>query len=148
MNKQDSEKYLTYTILQLMVNYQTLMQEYSDKVNEVISGKQTASLICPDYASEVVIPVIKLLAKALPESNITIPNRENYGLSGGYYGVYAGNKLIGGFLHPADNESKLLFSPALHRCISTEKQEIADIQHLIDLIKSNICREMHFQKKK
>jgi hypothetical protein len=109
MNKQDSEKYLTYTIRQLTTNYQTLMQEYSDKVNDVFSGKQAASLICPDYAPEVVIPIIKLLAKALPESNITIPNRKNYGLSGGYYRVYAGKKLIGGFSHPADDKAKLFF---------------------------------------
>jgi hypothetical protein len=41
----------------------------------------------------------------LPEYGIIIPNEKNYGLTGGYYKVYAGNKLIGGFSYPVADKS-------------------------------------------
>jgi hypothetical protein len=57
---------------QIAASYQSRFSEYQRKISDIFSGKRPANLCCPNYASEVILPVIKLLADALPEYGIII----------------------------------------------------------------------------
>lgn len=99
-----------------------------------INGQKMKIPSSPCYLTEVIIPVLRSLAKNMPDYKIKIPDPKTYFPIKGYYRIKVGITTVGGFAVPEKEDFSLYFVPMQHAKPSSERYRINNSEKLVQLI--------------
>lgn len=122
---------------ELIKKYQLRFEEWLDS----LEGKE--KLPPPSYVPEVITPVMKMLADAMPEFDVKVPNPKTYTMLKGYYRIKIGLTTIGGLSYPTAEDHKLYFTPMFHAKPIAERVEIVSISQFTEIAKSIMIKQKH-----
>jgi hypothetical protein len=91
----------------------------------------------PNYADEVIRPVLKMVAEALPEYEITVPSSKQCKLVNGLFQIRTDKICLGGLSYPTKDDHKLYFAPLFHRKAG-ERQEVKTLEQLVKLLRAEL----------
>ena len=83
----------------------------------------------PNYADEVIRPILKMVAVALPEYEITVPSSKQCKLVNGLFQIRTDKICLGGLSYPTKDDHKLYFAPLFHRKAG-ERQEVKTLERV------------------
>ena len=91
----------------------------------------------PNYADEVIRPILKMVAVALPEYEITVPSSKQCKLVNGLFQIRTDKICLGGLSYPTKDDHKLYFAPLFHRKAG-ERQEVKTLEQLVKLLRAEL----------
>lgn len=132
-----------------MTEIKTLTDKYAARAQKVRAQMETMDkldkeqgrdaeypqVIVPDYAKEVIRPVIKLLQGALPEYPIQTPSGRKSLPIKDYYRLTVGVACIGGFSCPTWDDCNLYFTPMFKQKPQGKQQKIDTLEQLVEIVK-------------
>lgn len=125
-------------IKQLIDAYRQRTDAYYKEIEQVcasrINGQKLKIPPAPSYLMEVIIPVLRNLAKNMPGYKIKIPDPQTYFPIKGYYRIKVGITTVGGFAVPEKEDFSLYFVPMRHAKPSSGKYRITNTENLVQLI--------------
>lgn len=129
------------TIKQLLDNYFAATAMVSEQLSEVerqedekIRNIQMPHIRVPSYATEVILPIYKMLDEALSEYNMLVPNAKDCKLKNGIFQIRSKGTCLGGLIYPTDDDHKLYFIVTTHRK-AVEKKEVQTFDDLLKIVK-------------
>lgn len=132
------------TIKQLLENYFEATEKVSEQLNEVERQEDEKKglvpmpeIRVPNYAAEVIHPIYKMLAEALPEYDILLPAPKACKLKDGIFQIRSKNICLGGLSYPTHDDHKLYFIITTHRKLG-EKREVQTFGQLLDMVKAEL----------
>ena len=84
------------------------------------------NITVPNYADEVIRPILKMVAEALPEYEISVPSSKQCKLVNGLFQIRTPKVCLGGLSYPTKDDHKLYFAPLFHRKAG-ERQEVKNL---------------------
>jgi hypothetical protein len=125
-------------IKQLIDAYRQRTDAYYKEIEQAcasrINGQKLKIPPAPSYLMEVIIPVLRNLAKNMPGYKIKIPDPKTYFPIKGYYRIKVGITTVGGFAVPEKEDYSLYFVPMRHAKPSSGKHIIMNTEKLVQLI--------------
>lgn len=123
---------------QLIDAYRQRMDAYYKQIEQAcasrINGQKLNIPSTPNYLTEVIVPVLRSLAKDMPGYKIKIPDPQTYFPIKGYYRIKVGITTVGGFAVPEKEDFSLYFVPMRHAKPSSGKYRITNTEDLVQLI--------------
>ena len=102
------------TIEELLNSYfqrDAKVSEQLDTIERAEADMQPApklTISVPNYADEVIRPILKMVAEALPEYAITVPSSKQCKLVNGLFQIRTEKFCLGGLSYPTKDSHKLL----------------------------------------
>lgn len=132
-------------IKQLIDAYRQRTDAYYKEIEQAcasrINGQKLKIPPAPNYLLEVIIPVLRSLARNMPGRQIKIPDPKTYFPIKGYYRIKVGITTVGGFAVPEKEDYSLYFVPMRHGKPSDGKFQINDMGNLVQLILNQLKTE-------
>ena len=131
------------TIEELLHDYFRREAEVSELLSQVerAEAEKTPipmpSISVPNYAEEVIRPILKMLAGALPENGMRVPPRGQCALVCDSFPVRTEKTSLGVLSYPTKADHRLYFSATFHRKAGP-KQEIKTLEQLVSLVKAEL----------
>lgn len=94
------------------------------------------NITVPNYADEVIRPILKMVAEALPEYEISVPSSKQCKLVNGLFQIRT-PKGLGGLSYPTKDDHKLYFAPLFHRKAG-ERQEVKNLEQLVKMLREEL----------
>lgn len=127
-------------IKELLSNFTAQQINYHKEVDKLFDGTYRdcdKQFPCSVNAVEnVIIPLFSALKEHFPQ--LHIPDKNNYGLNGGYYKMKIGDHIIGGFSYPSKGIEYLIYIPFTNNPGKTVNYKIFQIQDLIQIIQKQL----------
>ena len=124
----------------LLSDFTDQQSAYSEKVDKLFKGDYRNSNKCfrcsVNAVESVIIPLFKALKDHFPQ--LQLPDKDRYGLAGGYYKVTIDERIIGGFSYPRKGESFLLYTPFTDNPGNKENYKIFCLQQIIWIIRKQL----------
>lgn len=95
------------------------------------------NITVPNYADEVICPILKMVAEALPEYGFTVPPSKQCRPVNGLYQIRTPKVCLGGLSYPTKNDHKLYFAPLFHRKAG-ERQEVKTLEQLAGMLRAEL----------
>jgi hypothetical protein len=131
-------------IKELLDNYFAATAKVSDQLSEIerqedekVRNIQMPVIRVPNYAEQVIRPILQMLDDALPEYNILVPAPKECKLKDGIFQIRSKGTCLGGLSYPTNDDHKLYFSATTHRR-TEEKQEVQTFEQLLKMIKNEL----------
>lgn len=130
----------TINIRELLSGFTARQINYSKEVDKLFdsayrdNNKQFPCSV--DTVESVIIPLFSALKEHFPQ--LYIPDKNNYGLNGGYYKMKIGDHIIGGFSYPPKGIEHLIYTPFTDNPGKTVNYRIFHIQDLIQIIQEQL----------
>lgn len=131
------------TIEELLHSYfqrETQASEQLDTIERAEAERQPVprlNITVPNYADEVIRPILKMVAEALPEYGFTVPPSQKCRPVNGLYQIRTQKTCLGGLSYPTKNDHKLYFTPLFHRKAG-EKQEVKTLEQLVGMLRTEL----------
>lgn len=142
MNKysNDSNNMKTLNIKKLLSAFTIRQVAYSRQVTELLNGSYRDSGKCFYCSVNAVESVVIPLLNALKEhfSHLQLPDKDRYGLSGGYYKMTIGNRVVGGFAFPKKGRDFLLYTPFTENLGHKADYKITSLLQLVRIIRKQL----------
>lgn len=127
---------------QLIDTYRQRMEAYYKAIEQACASRTDGQKIkippAPNYLMEVIIPVLRSLAKAMPDYKIKIPDSQTYFPIKGYYRIKVGVTTVGGFPVPEKEDFSLCFVPMQHAKPSSQEYRVINTENLVQLIMNQL----------
>lgn len=127
---------------QLIDTYRQRMEAYYKAIEQACAsrtdGQKIKIPLAPNYLMEVIIPVLRSLAKAMPDYKIKIPDPQTYFPIKGYYRIKVGVTTVGGFPVPEKEDFSLCFVPMRYAKPSSQKYRVINTENLVQLIMNQL----------
>ena len=95
------------------------------------------NITVPNYADEVIRPILKMVAEALPEYEISVPSSKQCKLVNGLFQIRTPKVCLGGLSYPTKDDHKLYFAPLFHRKAG-ERQEVKNLEQLVKMLREEL----------
>lgn len=95
------------------------------------------NITVPNYADEVIRPILKMVAEALPEYEISVPSSKQCKLVNGLFQIHTPKVCLGGLSYPTKDDHKLYFAPLFHRKAG-ERQEVKNLEQLVKMLREEL----------
>ena len=95
------------------------------------------NITVPNYADEVIRPILKMVAEALPEYEISVPSSKQCKLVNGLFQLRSPKVCLGGLSYPTKDDHKLYFAPLFHRKAG-ERQEVKNLEQLVKMLREEL----------
>lgn len=95
------------------------------------------NITVPNYADEVIRPILKMVAEALPEYEISVPSSKQCKLVNGLFQIRTPKVCLGGLSYPTTDDHKLYFAPLFHRKAG-ERQEVKNLEQLVKMLREEL----------
>lgn len=95
------------------------------------------NITVPNYADEVIRPILKMVAEALPEYEISVPSSKQCKLVNGLFQIRIPKVCLGGLSYPTKDDHKLYFAPLFHRKAG-ERQEVKNLEQLVKMLREEL----------
>ena len=95
------------------------------------------NITVPNYANEVIRPILKMVAEALPEYGFTVPPSKQCRPVNGLFQIRTDKICLGGLSYPTKDDHKLYFAPLFHRKAG-ERQEVKTLEQLVKLLRAEL----------
>ena len=95
------------------------------------------NITVPNYADEVIRPILKMVAEALPEYEISVPSSKQCKLVNGLFQIRTPKVCLGGLSYPTKDDHKLYFAPLFHRKAG-ERQEVKNLKQLVKMLREEL----------
>lgn len=131
------------TIEELLNSYfqrNAKVSEQLDTIERAEADRQPVpklTISVPNYADEVIWPILKMVAEALPEYAITVPVSKQCKLVNGLFQIRTDKVCLGGLSYPTKDDHKLYFVPLFHRKAG-ERQEVKTLEQLVKLLRAEL----------
>lgn len=131
------------TIEELLHSYfqrDAKVSEQLDTIERAEAERQPVprlNITVPNYADEVIRPILKMVVEALPEYGFTVPPSQQYRPVNGLYQIRTQKVCLGGLSYPTKNEHKLYFASLFHRKAGA-KQEVKTMEQLIGMLRAEL----------
>lgn len=124
----------------LLSDFTDQQSAYSKKADQLFKGDYRDSNRCFCCSVNAVESVIRPLFKALKDHfpQLQLPDKDRYGLAGGYYKVTIGERVIGGFSYPRKGERFLLYTPFTDNPGNKENYKIFHLQEVVRIIRKQL----------
>lgn len=127
-------------IKELLSNFTAQQINYHKEVDKLFGSAYRdcdKQFPCSVNAVEnVIIPLFSALKEHFPQ--LQIPDKNNYGLNGGYYTMKIGGHIIGGFSYPPKGIEHLIYTPFTNNPGKTVNYKIFRTQDLIPIIQKQL----------
>lgn len=127
---------------QLTDTYRQRMEAYYKAIEQACASRTDGQKIkippTPSYLLEVITPVLRSLAKTMPDYKIKIPDPQTYFPIKGYYRIKVGVTTVGGFPVPEKEDFSLCFVPMRHAKPSSQKYRVTNTENLVQLIMNQL----------
>lgn len=127
-------------IKKLLSDFTDQQSAYSEQVDKLFKGDYRDSNKCFRCSVNAVESVIIPLFKTLKEhfSRLQLPDKDRYGLAGGFYKMTIGGRIIGGFSYPRKGESFLLYTPFTGNSGNKGNYKIFCLQQIVRIIRKQL----------
>lgn len=136
----DSNNMKKLNIQKLLSAFTIRQAAYSRQVTELLNGSYRDSgkcFYCSINAVEsVIIPLLNALKEHFPQ--LQLPDKDRYGLSGGYYKITIGNRVVGGFAFPKKGRDFLLYTPFTENPGYKADYKITSLSQLVRIIRKQL----------
>ena len=95
------------------------------------------NITVPNYADEVIRPILKMVAEAFPEHEISVPSSKQCKLVNGLFQIRTPKVCLGGLSYPTKDDHKLYFAPLFHRKAG-ERQEVKNLEQLVKMLREEL----------
>ena len=95
------------------------------------------NITVPNYADEVIRPILKMVAEALPEYEISVPSSKQSKQVNGLFQIRTPKVCLGGLSYPTKDDHKLYFAPLFHRKAG-ERQEVKNLEQLVKMLREEL----------
>ena len=95
------------------------------------------NITVPNYADEVIRPILKMVADALPEYEISVTSSKQCKLVNGLFQIRTPKVCLGGLSYPTKDDHKLYFAPLFHRKAG-ERQEVKNLEQLVKMLREEL----------
>ncbi len=95
------------------------------------------NITVPNYADEVIRPILKMVAETLPEYEISVPSSKQCKLVNGLFQIRTPKVCLGGLSYPTKDDHKLYFAPLFHRKAG-ERQEVKNLEQLVKMLREEL----------
>lgn len=95
------------------------------------------NITVPNYVDEVIRPILRMVAEALPEYGFTVPPSKRCTLVNGLYQIRTPKVCLGGLSYPTKHDHKLYFAPLFHRKAG-ERQEVKTLEQLVAMLRAEL----------
>lgn len=95
------------------------------------------NITVPNYADDVIRPIMKMVADTLPEYGFTVPPSKQCRPVNGLYQIRTAKVCLGGLSYPTKNDHKLYFAPLFHRKAG-ERQEVKTLEQLAGMLRAEL----------
>ena len=95
------------------------------------------NITVPNYADEVIRPILKMVAEALPEYETSVPSSKQCKLVNGLFQIRTPKVCLGGRSYPTKDDHKLYFAPLFHRKAG-ERQEVKNLEQLVKMLREEL----------
>lgn len=130
----------TLNIKNLLSAFTAQQATYSEQVYELFIGNYRDNdkcFRCTINAVEcIIIPLFHALKEYFPQ--LQLPDKDRYGLSGGYYKMTIGNRVIGGFAFPKKGIDILLYTPFTESPRNKADYKISSLPQLVLIIRKQL----------
>lgn len=137
----------TLIIKNLLSAFTAQQATYSEQVYELFKGNYRDNdkcFRCTINAVEciinavecIIIPLFHALKEYFPQ--LQLPDKDRYGLSGGYYKMTIGNRIIGGFAFPKKGIDVLLYTPFTENPRNKADYQISSLPQLVLIIRKQL----------
>ena len=131
------------TIEELLNSYFQRAAKASGQLNIIERAEAERQLVpklnitVPNYADEVIRPILKMVAEALPEYEISVPSSKQCKLVNGLFQIRTPKVCLGGLSYPTKDDHKLYFAPLFHRKAG-ERQEVKNLEQLVKMLREEL----------
>lgn len=128
------------TIEELLRNYflrEAKVSEQLGMVEQAEAEKRQVpmpEISVPNYAEEVIRPILTMISEALPEYDIVVPTANQCMLINELYQIRAKRVCLGGLSYPTKKDHKLYFASTFHRKAG-KRQEVKTLEQLVEQVK-------------
>lgn len=130
----------TLSIKKLLSDFTDQQVAYSEQVIKLFNGSYRDNgkpFICTANAVEsVIIPLFKALKEYFPL--LQLPDKNGYGLAGGYYKMRIGDRVIGGFDYPEKGRDFLIYTPFIGNSKNMSDYNITCLQQIVRIIEKQL----------
>ena len=95
------------------------------------------NITVPNYADEVIRPILKMVAEALPEYEISVPSSKQCKLVNGLFQIRTPKVCLGGLSYPTKDDHKLYFAPLFHRTAG-ERPEVKTLEQVVTMLREEL----------
>ena len=95
------------------------------------------NITVPNYADEVIRPILKMVAEALPEYEISVPSSKQCKLVNGLFQIRTPKVCLGGLSYPTKDDHKLYFAPLFHRKAG-DTQDVKNLEQLVKMLREEL----------
>ena len=126
----------TMNIKKLLSDFTGQQVTYSERVAKLFNGCSRESgkpfYSRGDALKSVIIPLFGALKEHFPQ--LQLPDKNGYGLAGGYYKIKIGDQVIGGFSYPQRGRDFLIYTPFAGNPENTAIYNISCLQQIVQII--------------
>lgn len=130
----------TMSIKKLLSDFTARQISYSEQVDKLFKGDYRDSNKCfhcsVNAVESVIIPLFNALKEHFPR--LQLPDKDQYGLAGGFYKMTIGGRVIGGFSYPRKGDSFLLYAPFTGNPGNKENYKIFGLQQIVRIIRKQL----------
>lgn len=130
----------TMDIKKLLSDFTDQQTAYSKEVGKLFNGDYRNSnkdFRCSVNAVEsVIIPLFNALKEYFPR--LQLPDKNQYGLNGGYYKMTIDGRVIGGFSYPERGKDFLCYAPFIGHSGHTSDYKITSLQQIVLIIQKQL----------
>lgn len=127
-------------IKKLLSDFTNQQVTYSEQVGKLFNDDYIDSnkhFHCSVNAVEsVIIPLFNALKEHFPQ--LQLPDKDRYGLDGGYYKIRIDNQTVGGFSYPERGKDFLIYTPLTGNFGNTENYKISRLQQIVRIIRKQL----------
>lgn len=129
------KKYARNPIAKLARQYQTRIKAAYREIDDHVRTGRSGKVSTPNYTKEVILPLARILADALPEFETTVGDKvEVFGLKACFV-VRIGGQPIGGLSYPGPHAAQVDFTIFAHEKPWGREIRITKLQQLVKIIK-------------
>lgn len=132
----DNNNMETLDIKKLLSDFTDRQVTYSERVAKLFNGccrNSSKPFLCDvDAVKSIIIPLFRALKEHFPQ--LQLPDKNGYGLAGGYYKLRIGDQVIGGFSYPQRGRDFLIYTPFTGNPENTAIFNISCLQQIVQII--------------
>lgn len=136
----DNNNMETLDIKRLLSDFTDQQAIYSKRVAALFNGCYWDSgkpFLCDvDAVKSVILPLFRALKEHF--SQLQLPDKNGYGLTGGYYKMRIGDQVIGGFSYPQRGRDFLIYTPFTENAKNMANYNITCLQQIVRIIEKQL----------
>lgn len=128
------KKYVWDPVRKLARRYQTKINAAYREIDEHVRSGRSGKVTTPNYAREVIAPLTRMLAEALPGREISVQDAVEVFGSDAYFLLRIGEFTIGGFSYPGPKAAQINFTIFAHGKPWGRSITVTKLSQLVKLI--------------